>query len=155
MGHALVLGYSAILYDRVMPVSDEIACWRSEPGELNPVWPLVEKPIQDVLDLSGQYNASDAYRYIKAGDWQMWLCYHGATLDSVVLTTIKQFPRRRDCIIVVAAGVRMKDWIHHLEKVEAWAKKMGCNKVVAIGRQGWERVLKEYRRTHFVIEKDL
>lgn len=148
------MGDTPIIRNRRM-ASSEVACWRSEPGELNGVWALVERPLQDVLDLSGQYNASDAYRLIKAGDWQMWLCYHGTTLDSVVITTIKQFPRRRECIIIAATGVRMKDWIHHLEKVEAWALKMGCSKVRVFGRQGWERALKDYRRAHIVIEKDI
>jgi len=111
--------------------------------------------MQEVLDRSGQYNASDAKELIEAGDWQIWLCYHGTTLDSFVVTTVKQYPRRRDCVILAASGVKMEGWLHHLGKVETWAKGLGCTKMVAIGRSGWERVLCDYEKTHIVVEKDL
>jgi hypothetical protein len=39
--------------------------------------------------------------------------------------------------------------------IEAWARSIGCDTMLIMGRPGWQRALEGYRRTAVVLEKKL
>jgi hypothetical protein len=41
------------------------------------------------------------------------------------------------------------------EHIESWARTMGCYAIEIVGREGWQRVLPDYKRTAVVLEKPL
>ncbi len=52
-------------------------------------------------------------------------------------------------------GEDMGKWIHLLRNIEARAKVDGCHAVRIIGREGWIRMLTNYRPRRVVLEKDI
>lgn len=96
------------------------------------------------------HTLEDIKAAIDAKIAQLW-----AGRDSVIVTELIGFPRKRVCRIWLAAGDMDELTGEMLPDVEDWAKAEGCATVEIIGRKGWTRVLKGYREPVAVLEKEL
>jgi hypothetical protein len=80
--------------------------------------------VADVLDRIGQQKA---------------VCWtHG---DTVVVTEVLAFPRRRVCNYWIVAGT-LKESAELQPDINAWAVSEGCSTATATGRMGWLHVTK-------------
>jgi hypothetical protein len=72
-----------------------------------------------------------------------------------VVTTIDIFPRIKQLTVIIGAGdlKEIDDVIR--PTIEAWARRIGCDTMLIMGRPGWQRALEGYRRTAVVLEKKL
>lgn len=129
--------------------------WRAAPDEVDMIWAKVEDRIQAAMDRGGRYDAADVRDLLLKGDWQLWVGWHDEIVDCVALTTIMQHPKGTECIILAATGDRMENWAHHVESIEQWAMHLGCDRVRAVARPGWEKILTDYRKLHVELEKRL
>ena len=91
---------------------------------------------------------------LEKGEWQLWISAD-KVITSVTITTLDDYPEGRECCLILCTGKEMANWVGNLSVIEAWAKSKGCVNIKAICRPGWERVLKDYHRTHVVLEKRL
>lgn len=57
--------------------------------------------------------------------------------------------------ITHAAGKEREAWIHLWKDLEDFAKSIGCKRIEAEARPGWEKVLKDMKKTHVILEKRL
>jgi hypothetical protein len=98
----------------------------------------------------GQMNYHDVLEGIARGEYQFW-----ASNDSCVVTTIDIFPRIKQLTVIIGAGdlKEIDDVIR--PTIEAWARSIGCDTMLIMGRPGWQRALEGYRRTAVVLEKKL
>jgi hypothetical protein len=87
---------------------------------------------------------------IARGEYQFW-----ASKDSCVVSTIDVFPRIKQLTVIIGAGDlrEIDDVIRPV--IEAWARSIGCDTMLIMGRPGWQRALEGYRRTAVVLEKKL
>lgn len=69
--------------------------------------------------------------------------------------TLVNKDRLKSVSVTHCAGDGMGDWFHMLGMIEAWAKDIGAERMEVICRPGWERVLKDMRKTHVILEKRL
>jgi hypothetical protein len=99
-------------------------------------------------------DASFVKERLDLGEWQLWVSAD-TEITSVTITALDDYPNGRECCIIICTGVGMSNWVGNLSVIEEWAKSKGCVNIKAICRPGWERVLKDYHRTHVVLEKRL
>jgi hypothetical protein len=87
---------------------------------------------------NGCYEFVDVLRGVLKGQYQMW-----RKGDSVILTEVIDYPRKRICLCFLAGG--KAEEIHAMAPViEAWAMTQGCVEGWLYGRKGWARAMKSY-----------
>jgi len=98
----------------------------------------------------GQMTFEDVVERINSGEFQFW-----RSESSCVVTTIDIFPRIKQLTVIIGAGDLKEINDHIRPMIEEWARGIGCDTMLIMGRPGWQRVLEGYRRTAVVLEKKL
>ena len=108
-----------------------------------------KKWIVDALEYA---NNSHTYEQVIdvviRGDAQFW-----ALSDSAVVTEIVTYPQKRSLRFWLAGG-NLNTLLLAEPKIREWSKNYKCEAVEIIGRQGWGKVLKEYKQTATVFIKE-
>jgi hypothetical protein len=104
----------------------------------------------------GQYTASDIIDQIEQQFRQCWIVVRDDEIKAVALTQIGN-DRLNTCQITHLTGTGFRDWQDAFLEVEKWARHLGCKRIEALARPGWERIGKKYglKKTHVMLEKDL
>lgn len=114
---------------------------------IQPFRELIERALAEGY---GQMGYADVLEGIARGEYQFW-----ASNDSCVVTTIDVFPRIKQLTVIIGAGdLREIDDVIR-PAIEGWARRIGCDTMLIMGRPGWQRALEGYRRTAVVLEKKL
>ena len=128
--------------------------WRAMPEQIESLWPFVGPMIADSLKRASLMDEGFARACLDKGAWQLWVASDD-TVRAIAITTIDDMPRGRLCTVILCTGDGMAEWVRHLASIEEWAVWRGCVRIKAVTRPGWGRVMKDYRKTHVVLEKDL
>jgi hypothetical protein len=93
---------------------------------------------------------------LRAATKQLWGIQDDGRVIGVVVTKIVDTPRGAVCEVHAACGTSAGlsaavDLL--LPHVERWAKEHECVGMKIVGRNGWKRVLNDYRQTGVVLEK--
>lgn len=81
----------------------------------------------------GTHTVNDVLDAVAKGSMQMW-----PGVDSVIITQINEWPRRKDLYFFLAAGDM--DEVKRLYSVVLdWGRAQGCTYVTTVGRPGWAR----------------
>lgn len=104
----------------------------------------------------GRYTVEDRLDQIAAGDRQCWLVMDGINIRAVALTQISS-ERFKTCWITHLTGEGLLEWAGAFEEIEAWAKSLGCARIEAVARPGYERIGKRFglKKTHVLLAKDI
>ena len=113
--------------------------------------PLIKRSLGD----DSAYSIEDVIDELRSARAQLWHVMRGQNIQAIVVTVINTHPCAKDCMIWLCAGKDRKDWIHLLAQIEDWAKAHGCDAMIVRGRTGWEKVMKDYKKTHIILEKKL
>src|SRR5262245_16126988 len=84
----------------------------------------------------------------------LWIAIE-SVIEAVAVTYIMETEWRRYCEIAACAGRKRENWLHLIKGIEQYARSTGCEATRIVGRQGWKRVLPDYRQTKIVLEKRL
>jgi hypothetical protein len=129
------------------------------PSHLVPqCWGSVVGLISLACERSAKFTVESIRKELEEKALQLWLIVEpdNPLVQCVVVTEILNHPNgRRYCNIRIATGRGGKDWAFHIAEIEEWARQNGCHAMELLTRPGWERVLKDYRKTHVQLEKDL
>ena len=129
--------------------------WAVQRNELSEAWPHVEKLVIDALDHgTSRVGVKDVYDGIGTGRYQLWIAW-GPAAEGIAVTEILDTEKERIASVFICVGKNLKEWLRHLSSIENWAKAEGCSVIEAWARPGWERVLKDYKKTHVQLEKNL
>ena len=85
---------------------------------------------------------------------QLWVLEDAGEVQAVVLTRIAA-DRLKTCEVTHCAGQNRREWQHLFPALEHWAREIGCKRILAIVRPGWERILKDMKKTHVTLERAL
>lgn len=104
--------------------------------------------IEAALQYSGgTHTFEDIVEGVERGELQFW-----PGPDSVIVTEIAQYPRRKALHFFLAGG--------HLPELEAmtpeilaWGREQGCNQATLCGRRGWDRTF--LTRTGWAVTQEL
>jgi len=105
---------------------------------------------------NGESTAADFVEQIRSGHIQLWYVEENGEVVCALLSNISA-NRLKTCEITHCAGANYSQWVGLWSIVEGWAKDIGCKRIKATTRPGWERPLKTFgmKKTHVVLEKDL
>lgn len=130
-----------------------------EPAKLRaPAVAAVVAPLLDrALQYSrGQYTLAQVAELIDAGEFTLWGVVGPQGLDAVFVTDIdKAYGSGPVLTVVLMGGENTGLWLHLEPVVADYARARGCTKMLLIGRRGWSRVLKHWRQSAIVLERDL
>lgn len=110
------------------------------------------RPLLSQCTEDGRYTVDDLIEQIKSGDRQCWMIDNRA----IALTQISA-ERFKTCWITHVTGAGLQEWKDAFEEIEAWARYLGCARIEAVARPGYERIGKQYglRKTHVLLVKEL
>lgn len=100
-------------------------------------------------------TAESLWSDIKASERQLWVVTDDE-VKAVVLTRIAA-DDTKTCVVTHAAGYDRPSWQHLWTALEFWAKGIGCKRIEAVARPGWERILRQFemKKTHVILERSL
>jgi|TARA_R100001463_G_scaffold135750_1_gene199565 predicted MPP superfamily phosphohydrolase len=133
-------------------------------SNIDDVWNLVKKDIQEALSYSGNHTDSDfVLETLKQQKFQLWIVWDKEkkkTKDKyygVVITEVIKRKLRKSCNIFVVTGKHRQKWQHLISVLEDFALEQECNNMELIARKGWERIMEQfnYKKTHVVLEKSI
>ena len=105
------------------------------------VWPRVRASVMAAVDMAGgTHTERDVIDILFAGRAVLW-----ANGNSGVVCEIDDFPQMRVCRYW-AAGGSLDDLLPMEAEIEAWARGLGCRRMVILGRAGWAKKLGFDRR---------
>ena len=98
---------------------------------------------------AGDLDPETLWQDVEDKKRQLWLVddngVKAAVLTAVVADNFKT------CDVTHAAGHDRASWLDLWPALEHWARDIGCKRIRAIARPGWERVL-PLKKTHVVLE---
>ena len=133
-------------------------------SQLDDVWNLVKKDIQQALSYSGNHtDAEFVYETVKQNKMQLWVLWDNSkktTIEKyygVVVTEIGESKLKKSCNIFVVTGRHRQKWQHLIKILEDFALKQNCTNMELIARKGWKRIMEQfdYKQTHVVLEKPI
>ena len=111
-------------------------------------WPWLEAAIQAYADT---HHEEHVWAKIEDGQAQLW-----TTPRSAFVSEIRVWPTGMKEAVAWLAGGEADELLMLKPAFEAWAKSKNCKRVgFALGRKGWERVLKDYRVAGITLMKEL
>ena len=126
---------------------------------IEPIWSRVAPILQRACARSdGRYAVEDIHAALACGDMQLWIAIDPSQVNEIeaaCATEIVNYPRERRCGLVFCAGQHPERWLHHLQTIGDWAREQGCVAMEMQGRPGWERLLRDWQKTHVLLTKRL
>jgi len=120
------------------------------PDQVGQVWPHVKGTIKRAID-RGHCDWAALQSNLFRGLVLLWVIWDGEKIKGAVLTQLVGDA----CEIIACAGEDFREWIHLIDKIEAYARDEGMTTMRLIGRRGWVRVLRDYTPTLVMLEKQL
>ena len=133
-------------------------------SQVDDVWNLVKKDIQQALSYSGNHTDADfVYETIKNNKMQLWVLWDNskkATIEKyygVVVTEIAERKLKKSCNIFIVTGRHRQKWQHLIKIIEDFALQQNCSNIELIARKGWKKIMEQYdyKETHVVLEKPI
>jgi hypothetical protein len=135
-----------------MPSSVELFC--VDPGRISDFWPLARAHIRTAIERTDLCAFADIESEVLAGHQLLWLAWSG-TLEAAATTHLVKTAGKPVLIVTACSGARRERWLPLLEQIEDYARAEGCSRTRIYGRKGWERVLRDYRAEHIILERTL
>lgn len=120
-------------------------------GEL---WPHVRPMVGAAFDRTDLGLLSDLDADVLSGRAHLWIVA-GRGIEAALVTRLERTQHSYACFIVALGGKRRTRWLSLLGELEQFARAEGCDCVRWIGRDGWKRILPDYREAGVVMEKRL
>jgi hypothetical protein len=113
-------------------------------------WQKAKPLVERALENSGRtHTAAQVYRELRENRAELWMFG-----DSMAITSVIEWPNRRDLHIWLAAG-NLDDMQRGLPFLDQMARDWGCGRITLNGRKGWERVLTEYRPQQIQLVREI
>lgn len=111
--------------------------------EILHIWHLVEGPIRASADWSrGEFLPEDALKMLLERKMTLWLFTREKEIFLTLLTEVRDYPRRRSCIIYAATGKKLGEvWRFALTRFRQWALDNSIDDVEAVCRDAVARKL--------------
>lgn len=121
--------------------------------ELARNWSRIEPLLQRATQITGCYETIDVLRLAMMGRVGIWLA---GDIDAVIVTEVKEYPRRRVLEMMFCGGDNMASWLEEaIRTMDEHARQQGCSHIACIGRPGWERAWRGRRTGDVVMVREL
>lgn len=130
------------------------------PENLDTVWDEVEPFIESAILDHNFESTTQAYNQIKNNEMVLFI---GANPENeivvvcvveILVSGVKPLYKRLNCVYLAGNGI--EDWMEFLYTyLENYALSKGCQDVQIVGREGWLRKIKRYKKVAAVMINDL
>ena len=125
------------------------------PKVADKIWPLAKPILEPAFDETSDSTIEATEADVMSGMALLWLAWDGKKLIAAATTAINKTPRHKICIVTSAGGIHSKLWKEFMPMVEKYARDECCERVRAMGRKGWAKVLNGYEQPWIVLDKVL
>jgi hypothetical protein len=125
------------------------------PREVDLILPLTTDMIHAAM---AKTNISDfliVIEDVRHGRALMWVATNGNKIQATAVTQISKANGHKYCTIVACAGVDRDEWMPLLEEIENYARNENCAAMRFFGRNGWSRLLPDYKIIGHIGERKL
>jgi len=124
------------------------------PKDIHQVWPFVRTLVAKAMERGGITPISRVEHDLSTGGMLLWLAW-GTGIEGVAVTELVNENARKLCVIVACGGKEISRWLHLIGRIEQFARDENCEAMRIMGREGWAKMLPDYRRPYVVLEKRL
>lgn len=127
---------------------------RLMPEEWGVQWPNISESLDLIPQYWADYWTKEYINYcVVEGAWQAWgFGTEPLQLNAIVLTHVVDFPANRFLQIPLAFGNHLEECLPLIEAtLERFAIEAECDICEIVGRFGWERKLKRFKRRGVVL----
>jgi hypothetical protein len=121
-----------------------------DPNRVTEIWPHAAPLVKRAID-RGLSRFSIIEANVLDGMHLLWLAVDDNKIVGVAVTGLVGDA----CEIIAAAGADVRSWIHLIGPIEDYARAEGRKRMRIIGRQGWKRLLPDYKQQAVVLERKL
>lgn len=124
-----------------------------DPKRVIAVWPYVEGFIDKAMrrnDISDMTSVRDD---VLSGHALLWITWNGFKVSAALVTKIIKPYDTKICILVACGGEG--NWPVLIETIEDYARSQDCAISRIYGPAAWGRVLKDYRISRVLLDKEL
>lgn len=136
------------------PSADVLVC--VDPAQVGTIWPhakllltmaYLHHPVDDTIEAI----EADVF----SGASLLWIVWGPNGIIAAATTKIMQTPTRKVLRVECAAGSEMHRWLNFIKELERYGRQEGCAVCRVEGREGWSKMLTDYRQPWIVLEKVL
>lgn len=121
-----------------------------DPKRIGEVFPHVGALLNRALTKGHNITKEDTLSKLESGLYLLWLAA-SEKIEAIAITQLSGDV----CEIVLCAGDVHSRWVHLIEAIEKYANDENCRATRIIGRNGWKRVLPDYKPVRVILEKEL
>jgi hypothetical protein len=125
-----------------------------DPLRVHGFWPHVAPLLQAAILRTDLTHFDEIESDVLAGRSLLWLAWSGQ-IEAPATTVLTRANAGKVCVLTACGGNAMSRWLPLLERIEAYAKAEGCDRLRIFGRKGWHRMLTQYEITNIVLERRL
>jgi hypothetical protein len=127
-----------------------------DPAHVDQIWPHVHLLLQGAYLGRQRDDTIEAIgNDVKAGHSLLWIVWDGTGILAAATTKVMQMVTRKVLRVECCAGKEVHRWIAVLREIETYGKREGCEVCRIEGREGWKKLLPDYREPYIVLEKVL
>lgn len=125
-------------------------------SDVDNAWGEVAPMLQRALDKSQHdYDLDYVYNSIVCRDMQLWVWIEAGKIEAAAVTQIIDHPLKRICAMPLIGGRFMRHWLGSEDQFIAWAKAQGCTQIEGYCRDGWIRILKNWKKAWTTMRRDI
>src|SRR5947209_9285100 len=152
-----------------------------DPARVHEFWPHARALIKTAMEKGDISPFAGVEHAVRTGNALLWLAWDAPArrIAAAAVTELQQVGVRKFCLIVACGAPslpspaqRVEDarkradaggglgggpgrWLTLLAPIEGYARAEGCAAMRIMGREGWARILPDYRRKRIILEKEL
>lgn len=124
-----------------------------DPSSVRFIWPHTEGMIDKAMRRADLDNIGSTRDDVLSGNALLWIVWDCGKVKAALVTKIVKPHDTKICILVACGGEG--NWPVLITTIEDYARSEGCAITRIYGRKGWQRVLREYRPTRVILDKEL
>jgi hypothetical protein len=128
-----------------------------DPARIREFWPHTRALIEAAMEKGDISPLACVEHAVFSGAALLWVAWDAdaRAIAAACVTELQVVGARKLCLIVACGGKNMHRWLPLLARIEDYARAESCSAMRIMGRAGWTRVLKDYRRKRVILEKQL
>ena len=132
-----------------------VECTVVPPERIEEFIPLAIPFLQRAVDRPecDDWTLDEALTALREKSALLWFAIDGGQLRAAVMTRVIPSKFGDVCVIVLCSGKKARTWVPLIAGIEKYARNEGCKRMRVSGRDGWARMLPDYKPTMTVLEK--
>lgn len=124
--------------------------------QISKVWPIVEPMLAIAAERSdGDFTTDVVYQNLIFGHMQLFVWQVNEKISAACVTEIYSRRCKKVCSMPLIGGTDMKFWLKAEDELVKYAKEQGCSQLEGYCRDGWLRVLKNWKKVWVTMRRDI